>query len=126
MPRKAAGFKTPLPQGDWKSHIGGIAMNATAYFKNEKEDRNSFRVKRVSMSPSKKFDKTMANGSITIYGNKFGQAVQRKTVNMPEIVTFYGKLNIEPHKNNDFTSSKDKFKKKEMKANVRKNQLNLN
>lgn len=68
----------------------------------------------------------MANGSITIYGNKFGQAVQRKTVNMPEIVTFYGKLNIEPHKNSDFTSSKDKFKKKEMKANVRKNQLNLN
>jgi hypothetical protein len=47
----------------------------------------------MSVSPSKKLEKNMVNGSITIYGSRFGQIAQKKTVNMPEIVTFYGKLN---------------------------------
>jgi hypothetical protein len=67
----------------------------------------------MSISPSKKQDKNMVNGSITIYGSKFGQAGQKKGINMPEIVTFYGKLNShDPHKINDLASSKDRFKKK--------------
>jgi hypothetical protein len=47
----------------------------------------------MSISPSKKQEKNLMNGSITIYGSKFGQVAQKKSVNMPEIVTFYGKLN---------------------------------
>jgi hypothetical protein len=67
----------------------------------------------MSISPSKKQEKNVINGSITIYGSKFGQATQKKTVNMPEIVTFYGKLNShDPHRMGDLASSKDKFKKK--------------
>lgn len=67
----------------------------------------------MSISPSKKQEKNLINGSITIYGSKFGQAAQKKTVNMPEIVTFYGKLNNhDPQRMGDLASSKDKFKKK--------------
>lgn len=66
------------------------------------------------------------NGCITIYGSKFGQAVPRKRMGMPEIVTFYGKLGShEPQK--EAAYSKERFKKKEGKnAPYRNNQLNLN
>lgn len=101
-------------------------MNATSYFKNEREEHNCFRVKRMSVSPSKKQEKNPMNGCITIYGSKFGQAAPRKRVGMPEIVTFYGKLGShKPQK--EVACSKERFKKKEAKnAPYRKNQLNLN
>lgn len=38
----------------WKARINSISMNVTAFFKGEKQDRNSFRIKQVSVSPSKK------------------------------------------------------------------------
>jgi hypothetical protein len=69
-------------------------MNVTAFFKGEKQDRNSFRIKQMSMSPSKKTEKNIANGSITIYGSKFGQITQKKSVIIPELVTVTGRASF--------------------------------
>ncbi len=38
----------------WKARINSISMNVTAFLKGEKKDRNSFKIKQVSVSPSKK------------------------------------------------------------------------
>lgn len=69
-------------------------MNATAFFKSSTHDRNTFRIKHMSMSPyKKKSESPLENGSITLYGSKFGQTASKNSSKMPELVTFYGKLN---------------------------------
>ena len=47
------------------------------------------------MSPHKKNKNEvgMGMGSITLYGNKFNLSTNKKTNRMPELITFYGKLN---------------------------------
>lgn len=59
-------------------------------------------------------------GSITLYGNKFGQNINKNDEKAPELVTFYGKLihNTNPGHHKDTLSplkrqdSKGNFKKK--------------
>jgi len=50
----------------------------------------------MSMSPAKrKTEDVVPNGSITLYGSKFGQVSKKEETKMPELLTFYGKLSLE-------------------------------
>lgn len=69
-------------------------MNATAFFKTSNQEKNTFRIKHMSISPyKKKVETTIETGSITLYGSKFGQTLNKNATKIPELVTFYGKLN---------------------------------
>lgn len=59
-------------------------MNATAFFKSSKDDKNAFRIKRMSVSPFKKKTEPQAGyGSITLYGSKFGQNINKNIIKEP-------------------------------------------
>lgn len=48
-------------------------MNSTAFFKGSNQEKNTFRIKRMSVSPFKRKTEIHSGyGSITLYGNKFG------------------------------------------------------
>ena len=50
----------------------------------------------MSMSPAKKkTEEVLVNGSITLYGSKFGQVAKREETKMSELLTFYGKLSLD-------------------------------
>lgn len=68
-------------------------MSTAITFKTPQEPTN-FRIKRLSVSPQKKKTETFNNGSITLYGSKFGQA-PKHSPKVPEMLTFYGKLRHE-------------------------------
>jgi len=50
----------------------------------------------MSISPTKRASEEMLiNGSMTLHGSKFGQATKREEAKMNELLTFYGKLNLD-------------------------------
>ena len=54
-------------------------MRNTAYFNNMAHEKQSFRVKHVSNSPArKKTEVSHFNGTLTLYGQKFGLAKERE------------------------------------------------
>jgi hypothetical protein len=56
-------------------------MNATAFFKSSNQEKNAFRIKRMSMSPLKKKTEPLSTyGSITLYGTKFGQNINKNAI----------------------------------------------
>jgi hypothetical protein len=102
------GFEIPERQDSIRSHIevgrsnkartNSVSLSTAVTFKNTYQDPNNFRVKRLSVSPQKKKAELPAafpNGSITLYGSKFGQA-PLKPQKQPEMqmLTFYGKLHL--------------------------------
>ena len=85
------------------------------------DNNNNFRFKRLSVSPQKKkveAPSVLPGASITLYGQKFGQSPPVKPKQMPEMLTFYGKLHLEGEEALRRKSSvketdlKQKFKKK--------------
>jgi hypothetical protein len=59
-------------------------MNATAFFKSSNQEKNAFRIKRLSVSPfKKKIEPQAGYGSITLYGSKFGQSINKNVAKEP-------------------------------------------
>jgi hypothetical protein len=93
-------------------------MNATAYLKHSSNEKGSFRIKHMSMSPyTKKTEIPPQNGSITLYGTKFGQATGKTGTKIPELVTFYGKIQ---HQKEEVGNRKSSLKKGDSKRNFKK------
>lgn len=66
----------------------------------------------------------LINGSMTLHGSKFGQATKREEAKMNELLTFYGKLNLD--KQQSKIKQKTSLKADEMKQSFKKkNQLEL-
>ena len=54
-------------------------MRNTAYFNNMPHEKQSFRVKHVSNSPArKKTEMSNFNGTLTLYGQKFGLSKEKE------------------------------------------------
>jgi hypothetical protein len=71
-------------------------MSTAVTFKNQMPDPMHLKTKRHSISPTKKkfeIPSSLPGASITLYGCKFGQSAPKKE-KMPEMLTFYGKLNL--------------------------------
>ena len=99
-------------------------MSTAITFKNHHQlDNNHFRIKRMSVSPTKKKSEMptpLPGASITLYGCKFGQAAAPKQNKGPEMLTFYGKLHLEGGGCEELLSRKKSVKESDLKQKFKK------